>query len=61
MSKVTTNVRSAVFWPWHRPTIVSPLVYCSKSAHKFAVQVCQVATVVMETTQVKKLFTLVNW
>jgi len=28
MSKVTTNVRRAVFRPRHRPTIVFPLVYC---------------------------------
>jgi len=28
MSKVTTSVRIAVFRPWHRPTIVFPLVYC---------------------------------
>ena len=40
-----------------QPTIVLPLfialstIRCSKSAHKSAVQVCQVATVVMETTQ----------
>jgi len=27
MSKVT-SVRRAVFRPWHRPTIVFPLVYC---------------------------------
>jgi len=26
--KVTTTVRSAVFWPWHRPQIVLLLVYC---------------------------------
>ena len=37
------------------------IIRCSKSAHKFAVRVCQVATVVMETTQLvlgqfKKLF-----
>jgi len=24
VSKVTTSVRSAVFLPWHRPTIVLP-------------------------------------
>jgi len=28
VSKVTTSVRSAVFRPWHRPTIVLLLVYC---------------------------------
>jgi len=53
-----TSVRSAVFRPWHRPTILFcysfialSIVRCSKSAQKFAVRVCQVATVVMETTQ----------
>jgi len=30
--------------------IVLSIIRCSKSAQKFAVQVCQVATVVMETT-----------
>ena len=30
VSKVITSIQSAVFWPWHRPTIVSRLVliYC---------------------------------
>jgi len=28
VSKVATTVRSTVFWPWHRPTIVLLLVYC---------------------------------
>jgi len=28
VSKVTTSVRSAVYRPWHRPTIVLPLVHC---------------------------------
>ena len=28
VSKVTTSVRSAFFCPWHRPTIILPLVYC---------------------------------
>jgi len=28
VSQVTTSVRSVVFQPWHRPTIVFPLVYC---------------------------------
>jgi len=59
VSKVTTSVRNAVFWPWHRPTIVLLLVYCpvdnslrcSKSAQKFALWMCQVATVVMETME----------
>ena len=31
--------------------IALPMIHCSKSAQKSAVQVCQVATVVMETTQ----------
>jgi len=31
--------------------IVLLMMRCSKSAQKFVVQVCQVATVVMETTQ----------
>ena len=43
--------------PRHRPSIVLPLVHamliirCSQSVQKFVVQVCHVATVVMETTQ----------
>ena len=32
-------------------TVLSIIQSCSKSAQKFAVQVCQVASVVMETTQ----------
>jgi len=41
------------------------IIRCSKSAHKFAVQVWQVATVVMVTTQLllsklKKLLTIVH-
>jgi len=57
VSKLTTTVRSAVFRPWHGPTIVLPpfisllIIRCSKSVQKSAVRVCQVATVVMETTQ----------
>jgi len=61
VSKITTSVRSAVFWPWHmRPQlfchslIVLPMTHCSNSAQEFAVQVwqvCEVATVLMETTQ----------
>jgi len=45
VSKVTTSVRSSVFQPWHRPTIVLLLVYChfdntfSKSAKKVTVRV----------------------
>ena len=31
MSKVTTSVPRAVFQPWHRTTIVFPLVYCPVS------------------------------
>jgi len=56
-SKVKTNVRSAVFRPWHRPTVVLPLVccpsmtHCLKSAQKSASQVYQVPTVPMETRQ----------
>jgi len=60
--KVTTSVWSAVFWPWHRPTIVLLLVAidnslvlliisCSKSTQKYAARGCQIATVVMATTQ----------
>jgi len=60
VSKVITSVRSAVFQPWHRYTIVLLLVclfialsitHCSKSAQKFAVLACQVPTVVMATMQ----------
>jgi len=41
------------------------MIRCSKSVQKSAVQVCQVAVVVMETIQLvlsqfKKLFTVVN-
>jgi len=32
-------------------SIALPMICCSKSAQKSAVQVCQVAAVVMETTQ----------
>jgi len=28
MSKFTTSVRRVVYRPWHRPTIVFPIVYC---------------------------------
>jgi len=31
--------------------IALSIIHCSKSAQKFAVHVCQVATVAMETTQ----------
>jgi len=58
VSKVTTSVRSAIFLHWHRPAIVPPL-YCLVDDTLFEVSpeircsVCQVATVVMETTQPK--------
>jgi len=48
---------NAVFRPWHSPQsfchwfIALPMIRCSKSAQKSAVRVCQVATIVMETTQ----------
>jgi len=28
VSKVTTTVQRAVFWPWNRPTIILLLIYC---------------------------------
>jgi len=31
MSKVTTSDQRAVFWPWHRPTIVFPLIALSNT------------------------------
>jgi len=57
-SVMSKSVRGAVFWLWHRPwqsfcylfTTLS-IICCSKSAWKFVVRVCQVAVVVMETTQ----------
>jgi len=57
VSKVTTSVRRAVFQPRRRPTIVLhsfialSIIRCSKSAQKFALWMCQVATVVMEIAQ----------
>jgi len=40
------------------------MIRCSKSAQKFAVHVCQIATIVMETTQLVlsqfKNFVVVN-
>jgi len=27
VSKLTTSVRSAIFWPWHRPTIICESFY----------------------------------
>ena len=56
VSKVTTRVRMLSFGTDTAP-VVLPLVYCpaddtcSKSAQKSAVQICQVTTVVMETTR----------
>jgi len=49
---------------WHSFNAL-PIIRSSKSAQKSTVQVCQVATVVMETTQLvlsqlKKLFNTVN-
>jgi len=69
VSKVTTSVRSTDFRPWHRPAIVLPDAYCPVNNTLFklnpAVRVCQVATVVMETTQLvlskSKNFIVVNW
>jgi len=49
LSKLATSVQ--------RPTIILTLAYCPvdthccKSGQKFAVQMCRVATVAMETTQ----------
>jgi len=53
VSELTTSVRSAVFRPGHRTTIVLLLVYCpvNITLQKFAVRVCQATIVVMETTQ----------
>jgi len=50
-SKVTTTVRRAVCRPWQHSFIALSITHCSNSAQKFGVRVCQVATVVMETTQ----------
>jgi len=56
VSKVT-RVRSAVFRPWHRPvhnrfaTRLLSITRCSKSRRNIRSPVCQVAAVVMETTQ----------
>jgi len=47
--KKLQSVRSAVFRPWHRLTIVLLLVHCPVDNTLFAVRVCKVAT--METTQ----------
>jgi len=56
--KSCNTCSNSVFRHWHSPTIILLLVFialsmirCSKSAQKSAVQVCQVATVVMETKQ----------
>jgi len=57
VSTVATRVRMLSFGSDTGPQsfchsfIALPMIRCSKSAHKSAVQVCQVATVVMETTQ----------
>jgi len=46
--------------------IALSIIHCWKSAHKFAVRICQVDTVVRKTTQLvlsrfkKKLFTVFN-
>jgi len=53
VSKVITNVRSSVLSALtqvHSRFALS-ITRCSKLAQKFAVRVCQVATVVMATTQ----------
>jgi len=53
MSKVTTSVRTAVFRPWHRPSIVFSLVYCPVDNTLF--EVCclgaAITTVAMAATQ----------
>ena len=49
--KSCNTCSNAGFQHRHCPSVVLTLVYCLKSAQKSAVQVCQVATVVMETTQ----------
>jgi len=55
MSKVTTSVRSAGLdtdpQSFCHSFIALSIIRCSKPAQKFAVRTCQVATVVMETTQ----------
>ena len=57
VSTVTTRVRMPSIGTDTAPQsfchsfIVLSMIRCSKSAKKSAVQVCQVATVVMETTQ----------
>jgi len=43
VSKLTTTVRSAVFWSWHRPTIVLLLVYDSRPVSRF-ITCCNAAT-----------------
>ena len=55
--KVTTRVRMLSFGVDTAPQlfchllIALSMIRCSKSAKKSAVQMCQIATVVMETTQ----------
>jgi len=57
VSTVTTHVRVLSFsidttpQSFYYSFIVLLMMRCSKSAQKSAVQMCQVATVVMETTQ----------
>jgi len=43
VSKLTTTVRSAVFWSWHRPTILLLLVYDSGPVSRF-ITCCNAAT-----------------
>ena len=53
----SASVRNTVFWPRHSPhaivcySFIALSICCSKSAKKFAVWVCRVATVAMETMQ----------
>ena len=57
-----TSVRSAVFWPWQRAAIVLLLVYCFVDntlldvSPDYVVEMCHVATVVMETQLVLSQF-----
>jgi len=50
---------SALTQPQNR--IALPTISCSKSAQKSAVQMCQVAAVVMETTQLVLTFYRSQW
>jgi len=55
--KITTRFRMLSFGIDTAPQsfcysfIALPMIRCSNSARKYVVQMCQVATVVMETTQ----------